>query len=382
MKIYIGSGSEIQGTSVPVRWCLSKDELNKLNEARKEVFLLLLVVSDTGGERSETRYFIPIKQMMEYVNFYTPGKNKIFAMVAERKDREYFLHKYGIYYSNSLYNYYGKNLHPSYLKNYYDLYGIEVCELEVNVPKEVFAKEPPAWEKKWVNLFLGWELLNQCDYRKKQIFAYSFQLIFFLPILGSIELAVGLIISALLLFGTKGIGFRKIIRPFSESFSSIWDETKGSIFGRRFIPRLLPSIFLGSSVISWVICKILGSQIVIGTNAVTNAVIIGGVAVGAVVAVPGFIYLSYYGAVKAIDKIRNALVPVAKAEEERKKQKRSLAEAAEKERSRKLRERIEAEYALLACDGNLSAKTLPSAKRTVYLRYKDLKSRVCKSFAR
>ena len=107
----------------------------------------------------------------------------------------------------------------------------------------------------------------------------------------------------------------------------------------------------------------------------------GGVIVGAVVVATGFISLSYYGIIKTIDKIRNAIVPGA---EERKRQKRLLAEATEKERVKKLCERIEAEYALLACDGNLSPNmgTLPPEKRTIHLRYKDLKSRICKSFAR
>ena len=110
----------------------------------------------------------------------------------------------------------------------------------------------------------------------------------------------------------------------------------------------------------------------------------GGLAVGAVVVATGFILLSYYGIygiIKTINKIRNAIVPGA---EEGKRQKRLLTEVIEKERIKKLREKIEAEYALLACDGNLSAniRTLPPEKRTIHLRYKDLKSRICKSFAR
>lgn len=379
----IGIDPEIQGTSVPVRWCLSKDEKSKLIEIGEKAYILILVVSDTGQARSETRYAVPIGQIMEYINFYTPGKHKIFSTVVWKRSESDDLLKFFLSkdsdrcYRKDLYDYYDKNL----LECVFNFCDFGVHKFEVSVPKEVFAKEPPVWEKKWVNLFWGGKSADQCHYRKKRAFAYSFQLIFFLPILAFIEFPVGLIISALLLFGTKGIGFRKIIHPFSESFSSIWDETKGSIFGRRFIPRLLPSIFLGSSVISWAVCKIFGFQLMIGTTSLLKAVIMGGVAVGAVVAVSGLVYLSYYGAVKAIDKIRNALVPGA---EERKKQKRLLAEAIEKERSRKLRERIEVEYALLACDGNLSAdmRALPLEKRTIHLRYKDLKSRICKSFAR
>lgn len=162
------------------------------------------------------------------------------------------------------------------------------------------------------------------------------------------------------MFGTKGIGFRKIFHPFAESFSSIWDEINGSIFGEGLIARSLPSIFLGSSVIIWATCKIIGLPMIGTIISLLKAVIMGGVAVGAVVVVYGFIYLSYYGAVKAIDKIRNAPVPGA---EERKKQKMLLAKAVEKERNRKLRERIEAEYALLECDGNLSANICELCRR-------------------
>lgn len=206
----IGIDPEIQGTSVPVRWCLSRDELNKLAETGEKAYILLLVVSDTDQTRSdsETRYLIPLGQMMEYIKFYIPGKYKIFSTVVWKKYedndlRKCFLRKAGDgYYSNSLYNYYGKELF---------LDGFNVCDFgvhkfEISVPKEVFAKEPPAWEKKWVNLFWGGKSTDQCHYRKKRLFAYSFQLILFLPILASIELAVGAIISALLLFGTKGIG--------------------------------------------------------------------------------------------------------------------------------------------------------------------------------
>lgn len=379
----IGVDSEIQGTSVPVRWCLSRDELNKLAEIGKKAYILLLVVSDTGQD-SETRYLIPVGQMMEYINFYTPGEHKIFSTVVWQKQGEgyllkYFLRKKGSSYYNDLYDYYDKRLYENDFN--FNICDFGVHKFEVNVPKEVFAKEPPAWEKKWTSWFFEGKSKDQCYYRRRRLFAYTIQPPLVLICFLQLEIITSVIISALLLFGTKGIGFRKIIHPFSESLSSIWDETKGSIFGRRLIPRLLPSIFLGSSVISWATFKIIGYQLVIGTISLLEAVIIGGVAVGAVVAVSGFIYLSYYGAVKAIDKIKNALVPGA---EERKKQKRLLVEAIEKERSRKLRERIEAEYALLACDGNLSAnmRTLPPEKRTIHLRYKDLKSRICKSFAR
>lgn len=382
----IGIDSEIQGTSVPVRWCLSRDELNKLAETGEKAYILLLVVSDTGKDCSETRYLIPVAQMMEYINFYIPGEHKIFATVMWGKHkgedinlRKRFLSRESCGYSRSLYDYDEKKLY----ERGFNFKDFGVHKFGVNVPKEIFAKEPPAWEKSWVNWFYEGKPKDQCYYRRRRLFAYSIQPLLVLFCFFALEIATLFITGALLMVGTKGIGFRKIIHPLMESFASIWDKTDGSVFGRRLILRLSPSIFLGSSVISWATCKILGVQI-LGKIGLLEAIIMGGVAVGAVVAVSGFIYLSYYGIIKAIDaidKIRNAIAPGA---EERKEQKRLRAEAIEKERSRKFRERIEVEYALLACNGNLSAnmRTLPPEKRTIYLRYKDLKSRICKSFAR
>jgi len=379
----IGIDSEIQGTSVPIRWCLGRDELSKLAGTGEKAYVLLLVVTgdySSRGYLNETRYLVPIEQTMEYLNFYTPGKHTIFSTVVweqwEQDDKnlkEEFLRKDEKYggYKNSLYSYHNSVL----CEGSFDIRKFGVHKFEVSVPREVFAKEPPSREKKWVNLFWGGKSADQCHYRKKRIFAYSFQLVFFPFILASIELASWVIISTLLLFGIKGIGFRKILHPFSEPVSSIWDEIKESIFGKF---RLLPSIFLGSCITSWTLCRIFGFQIV-GFQSIWEAIIIGGIATGAVVVASGLVVLSYCGVVRAIDKIRNALIS-----EERRERKILLAKALEEERIKKIQERLQAEYALLACNGSLSAniKNLPLVKRTIHLRYRDLKSRICKSFAR
>lgn len=379
----IGIDLDIQSTSVPVRWCLGRDEINKLAETGEKALILLLVVSDNGQDRSETRSLIPVEQMMEYVNFYTPGKHKIFSTVVWKKYKNSDLNKFFLskgddrYYRNSLYDYYDKKL----FENDSNVFcSLGVHKFEVNVPKEVFAKEPPAWEKSWVNWFYEGKPKDQCYYRRRRLFAYSVQPSLVLVCFFALEIATFSITLALLLFGMKGIGFRKIIHPFLESFSSIWDETKGSIFGEWIVPRLLPSIFLGSSLICWATCKIFSFQIFgFQTTDWIKAIITGGIVVGAVATASVFTSLCCLGVSKIVDKIRDTL-----ESKDRMAQKKLRAEVAEKERGKKLRERIEAEYALLACNGNFSVdmQALPPEKRTIHLRYKELKSRRCKSFAR
>jgi len=61
----------------------------------------------------------------------------------------------------------------------YEYQGFGCVEQQVLVPVEVFAKEPAAWEKAWVNLFFRSRPGDQCDFRKRRLFAYTIQ-----PILG------------------------------------------------------------------------------------------------------------------------------------------------------------------------------------------------------
>lgn len=365
--------SEIQGTSVPVRWCLSKDEIVELMETEKKAYLLLLVVSEQGGESGEKRYLVPVEQAMEYIDFYTPGKHKVFATLVVKYEnekgrlkKEFLRKECGFYYLN-LYDY--DNYHLSEKFNR-DAFG--VCGFEVDVPQEVFAKEPPEWEKKWVNFFFEGKPIDQCHYRKRKFFAYSVQPFFLLGGFIFLEVIALIITSALLLVGKKGIRFGKILHPFSESFRSIWEETEGSIFGKGLAP-LLPSIFLGSSVIYWRACKVFGLSLFGFQVAWVEAVMIGGIVVIPV------------AVIAVVSKIKNFLMLGRVEEIEKRKYQKLLLEIfTEKEKLNKIREKTKLEYESLVCNGNFSTeiKSLPEKKRTIYLRYKDLKSKVCKSFAR
>ena len=91
----MASTLKFRALACPVRWCLSRDELNKLAETGEKAYILLLVVSDTDQTRSdsETRYLIPLGQMMEYIKFYIPGKYKIFSTVVWKKYEDNDLRK-------------------------------------------------------------------------------------------------------------------------------------------------------------------------------------------------------------------------------------------------------------------------------------------------
>lgn len=377
----ISIGPDIESTSVPITWCLSREEKDKIveDDGRDAYVLLLTVVEDRP--KAENRYLIPIKQQMEYINFFTPGVHKVFATIVlgklKRLSKTFLDKDYGSY-SHTLYSYESEK--GSIRELSFDDDGFGVHKFEVNIPKEIFAKEPPAWEKYWVNWFFENKPKDQCYFRRRRFFAYSLQPFVVLGGFMFLEFLSLVITSALLLWGCKGIGFRKILHPFSEDFESIWNETKGSIFGERLILRLVPSVFLGVSVISGITFKMVGCQFS-SFGFGYQGIITAGAIVAAMAALTATFYYGFVGFIKIIGKIRDALVPNLK---ERRKQRVFLQELEEERKRKEWLEKMQAEYESLVCDGKSlpNIKDLPLAKRTIHLRYQNLKSRWCKSFAR
>jgi hypothetical protein len=65
------------------------------------------------------------------------------------------------------------------LKNQYA--ALKQNSISVDVPSEIFANPPPAWEAAWVNLWFKNECIDQCHYRRRRMFAYSIQPLLSLP---------------------------------------------------------------------------------------------------------------------------------------------------------------------------------------------------------
>lgn len=70
---------EATSASIPIRWCVSRDTLALMQAKGALNPHLLLVVAN--GNREEARRLVPIDQMMEYVDFSSPGAHKIFGTI-------------------------------------------------------------------------------------------------------------------------------------------------------------------------------------------------------------------------------------------------------------------------------------------------------------
>lgn len=289
MKLIL-SDNTISNPTLPLRWCLEENDLGWIKEQLQKDLYLLIALARGNYKYTESRYLIPLDQLMEYLVFDHPGEWKISAIVLLGKLSDLsnsYLRKTGGLYATDIFDYgYENFLMPYDWRDCgFKKDSVISTSLRVDIPKDVFAKEPPEWEKKWVNRYFTEKPYNQCAYRKRRIFAYTLQVPYFLMSL-----------PFLILF--------KIITAVGKIISNFYEK---------------------SILKTWQV------------------------------------------------KIAQKTLAEKQTAEARKKA------ALDVELERRFQE-----YADIACNGNLTVtlEALPKRKRTIYLRYEDLKMKVCKPFAR
>src|SRR3989338_5003947 len=171
---------------VAVRWCVDKETLEELKTRKAANPHILLSVMNIQGNVNETRYgvetdrkLIPLGDMMSYVSFQRPGINVIYATVVWDQNnntknlKQRFLAKQDRFqWKNYVIEYHGAIFVPEYHTDCYTKTGI--ASLEMKIDEKLFAPEP--FDKNWVNLFMEYNASNQCNYRKRRLFAYTIQI--------------------------------------------------------------------------------------------------------------------------------------------------------------------------------------------------------------
>lgn len=397
MKLFV-SETKVQDAVIPIRWCLTREELKELEKREAKNPHLLLVVTHENQEVD--RYLVPISQMLAYIQFHKPGENRILATVVWQygddvyKFRKEFLQQSSRgYYEQHVLNYGGKNLLRGF--NYPRL--DQQTEITVMVPAELFAKEPPAWEKWWVNLLFNSKPQDQCQFRRRRMIAYSIQPLFVLFIVPILAIVRFLAASVLLFLGKREVNLEPIIHPFKHETNDVWRNAEDSVFlrdaeGKRqhwLITLFSPPVFLGFLAILAGIRFVFPSffsQITLlwwYYPLVALAVLAG-------IAVTGILLLGLFSVIYSLLQIALKVLKAKTADplaELRKTriQAREKREQEEAERKRRKEEQLRVELEqLLMCDGGFIPKLseLPKEKQTIYLRFQDLKAKVCKPYAR
>lgn len=242
---------DVQSATIPIRWCVHKITLHKLmSRGAKNPHILLEIVSENSVR---FRKLAPLDQMVEYIQFRRPGENKIMATIVwtmDGKSKELwdcYMSRRGGDYSNTVFTKSGDGV----LSDMKREECVEFAAMDVVVPHELFAKEPHAWEKQWVNFWFRAHSIDQCEYRKRRILAYTVQP---LPVFVWLimKLVVRFIAAVVLIIGLPIIGapqmirkinFRTLIHPWIYDIDDIVSIEAEDSFFVRLWDKIIDSIW-------------------------------------------------------------------------------------------------------------------------------------------
>jgi hypothetical protein len=371
LKLIVGDqGKEVQSATVPVRWCVDKETLNELKkEGVTDPYLLLVT---TGNGRELSRQLAPLSQLMDFVALRHPGRNTIYATIVFAVDKEdnesvygalhrMFLRKSRRYYDSDVISYDGNFIKE--IKHSGCICNLEFVETDVMVPEELFAKKPSKWEERWINLwFEDTKIKDQCQFRRRRILAYTIQP---LAVSGWIimRFLMGLIcgIFHLGILGHKKTDFRPLIHPWRYDLSEIWHNVGKSFLNSVFLWPFSPivfcvTIFISNALNIWT-HRGLSLWEVMGLASIINL---------------GVAFIYYVGLIVAVMFVFSTGWTIEKIK----------AEWLTKKKQMQDRQKEIIDEGWLLCDKDLtpSIRALPEQKRTVYLRYMDLKAKVCRPF--
>ncbi len=419
VKLAINQGPQGQVSAmVPVSWCLSPDLTERLKEQGVKNPYMLIVISN--GDAEVSRHVVPLTDLMTYIQFQKPGKNRIHGTVVwsnhdgdpkkvltEKDDfggyrcsvlerRDPMLDRFRKPYEGVDWWRVARELgredeseetlrEESALREevilqrwFTSMKRIpEADVLDVEVSEKMFAKAPPKVVQWFVNQ-LPWERKthDQCHFRRRLM--TTIPLVLPWVVLKSLlvlaaEFLSLLSIAVLLIGGMRRIDYGPLRHPLSEMPWETWKRTSSSIWYTTKDDK-------GTSILLWlvnpatvsVLAVVAGLLAYFGVlDSVTAFLLrwilpIGGII--AVLATAAFVLRKRFGA-WVIDW------------HERRTMQRAERQEASKTAAHEAYLR---DLELLACSDSprpTSFRELPKEHRTVRLRYLDLKAKVCKPFA-
>lgn len=359
------ANNDVTSGSISVGWCVSVDTLKFLDDAGYKNPVVVLCTAPSVPSKynnsKEFRKVVPLKDLVGYVEFLSAGENNIWGFIAagEKVAKGKFLEKHhNSYYNDVLdsdgtswrYNKECLSVGDKFLSRQ-EMDQLLSEPVKVFVPAECFAPEPPEWEKAWVNHFLSSKVIDQCAFRRRRLFAYTVQ-----PVIMLFNLFWRLV--ALLwasLFGLRGWSMQPLLHPLTYSMidaTNVGDISEGTYFVGRgenvylnYAPLPFMPIFLPIYYFIWKSHAVLGVSLVLLICAV--AVLMG--------------FATYF--------LRNWY--------------HDYSIRAEKNSKAWYMDEEEMNYILCSANGTkaTSLKQLPFAKRTLRLRFQDLKTKVCRPFS-
>lgn len=349
---------------IQLSWCINREvleqlkRLNKLPEVECNPHLLISVIpmryTDTDNIKLiERRYLFKLTDLMAFIEVNQPGETIIFGTIIWGYKEPHKIYLQRIYgdYDTDLFNLVEQDI--ELIEGRFNNHAFKIGEdtkiakarLDIEVPEEAFAKEPPEWERRWVELWFWYKSRDRCQYRRRRMFAYSIQLIAFIPLM----LTRWVWMLLLVLCGFWRLNPGPLFNPI-QRIGMIWQEGESRYwmvpgwktrFRYIFVPFTPIILLLISGFISlyWVISR-----------DVWFAILFGGLFTGFLI---GMIFtFTFYN-----EEIFNFLKP-------RKK------------------EDLKEDLGDVICGTEYKrVRDLPRNKRTIKLRYQELKANWCKPFS-
>lgn len=236
---------------MPIRWCLTMPAAREIADATaiKGQIWDMVLIAQTDAEGREIiggRKLIDLSDLMTYVQFRKPGVNTLHAWVLEtackttRYGGDYgswsqvFLRRVGHRYCYALFDVIGKPIKTGTGERWPEVGGIirAYGTLSVTVDSKFFAKPPPPWLNTWVNGACEGESVDECQFRKRLIPAFTVQP----PAVMFIYLWRLLILAYLMLFGvTREIEWTNFFKWYRRGYNFHGDLNSGLQFKRRSI---------------------------------------------------------------------------------------------------------------------------------------------------
>ena len=371
LELHIAN-TNLTDSNVSVGWCVDKETLKMLAEIgwKNPAIVIITAPVNDSADYKEYRKIVDLKDYVSYVEFRSSGPNKIFAFLIENKkgamSNNFLLKKDNGKYYRPMIDSNGQAYITIDILNRFDISNdnfekLIAIPLDVVVPAGVFAKPPAKWEKTWVSWLNTNKSIDQCEWRRKRLFAYTLQPVIFLL---NFLLRFVMYFTAFMI-GMEGVKYLSFLNPLNEYLTS----ASGNLFDGHWLTKPINNDTLKTFIKS----LLFNIFVVIFTTPLTFAllvllwkfhVIYTAFYIIKIAAVVIFILLCFIGCVILTSFLYDKY-------QERKR--KMPAWYLDQENSD-----------LLICSPNkriTSINDLPSNKKTIMLRFQDIKSKICRPYS-
>jgi hypothetical protein len=370
-----------------VRWCIDRAETEDLKQLEaKDPHILFIIAYE--GTRLEERQIVPLNRMATFLTFNRPGKHTVFAKIVwGLKLEEKVMNKHDARsYEFSLLNY----RHTNFESDIFQAVNLRClrgdADFEVEIPKEHFPKEPPAWLMRIVNVGFHYPPVDQCSFRRRLLWLPI--KLFFMGI-WAVIITILRVLCALFatLFLARGINYGAIIHPWRDDIDDVLRTTNpfNTWLTRRdkdYEWRTSKWIYVCHPMIYVLLFAIL--SVVKVVKHMTYLQLLHVMTAGIAKLVPWLLLKTYVPlAVLLIGGV--ALYFLVQRQKEEKRKRLEWENSQEYKDARKLEDAKAYDDLglLLACRQGIAPTlaSLPKDHRTVHLKFLNFKRKVCRPYA-